>query len=314
MPSPPKNNNPKASLVEVTADNAGQRIDNFLLSQLKGVPKSHVYRLLRSGQVRVNSGRKKPSYRLIEGDNVRIPPVRVAESRQIKPPDSVINSLLEAKLYEDDDILVINKPSGLPVHSGSGFDFGVIEALRVPYEDQFIELVHRLDRETSGCLLLAKNRPSLTRINKLFSESKTTSLQKHYQTLVQGFWPEHIVTVNEPLQKTKRGGEHMVEVTADGSPAVSHFDCEQRYKNASLMNVTIETGRTHQIRVHAAYSNHPVAGDTKYGQSTFNKEMKKLGLSRLFLHARRLNIELDKTITVEAPMSSDLKSVLEKLN
>lgn len=313
MHSQPKDNKPTASLVDITSDNAGQRIDNFLLSQLKGVPKSHVYRLLRSGQVRVNSGRKKPSYRLAEGDSVRLPPVRVSEKKQIHLPESVINTLMDSRLYEDDNLLVINKPSGIPVHSGSGFDFGVIEALRKPYENQFLELVHRIDRETSGCLMLAKNRETLTRVNQLFSESKTTALQKHYQALIRGHWPEYIVTVDEPLQKTKRGGEHMVDVNCDGSHAVSHFHCEHQYTNASLMNVTIETGRTHQIRVHASHLKHPVAGDTKYGDQDFNKVMKSMGLTRLFLHARRINIDLDKTITVEAPMSPDLISVLEKL-
>ena len=313
MPTQPKDNKPTVKLVDITSDHAGQRIDNFLINQLKGVPKSHIYKLLRSGQVRVNSGRKKPSYRLEEGDNVRLPPVRVSEKKPIDAPASVIQSLLDSRLYEDDDILVINKPSGLPVHGGSGYDYGIIEALRKPYENQFLELVHRIDRETSGCLILAKNRSSLTRINALFSKSKTTELQKHYQTLVQSHWPEHIVTISAPLRKIKRGGEHMVEVDDEGSPAVSHFHCEHRYENASLMDVKIDTGRTHQIRVHAATTGHPVAGDTKYGQSGFNKEMKKIGLSRLFLHARRIEVELDKTITIEAPLSTDLKFVLEKL-
>lgn len=313
MHSKPKTSSPKAKLIDITSDNAGQRIDNFLLTQLKGVPKSHVYRLLRSGQVRVNSGRKKPSYRLIEGDRVRLPPVRVSESRQITIPDSVIKMLSDARLYEDENILVINKPSGIPVHSGSGYDFGVIEALRVSYHDQFIELVHRIDRETSGCLILAKNRPSLTRINKLFSEDKTTDLQKHYQSLVFGSWPDYLTTIDAPLLKKVRGGEHMVEVDQNGSHAVSHFHCEHRYDIASLMDVKIETGRTHQIRVHAAYKEHPVAGDTKYGNSSFNKKMKTLGLNRLFLHARQIDIQLDKTITIEAPLSPDLQSVLDNL-
>jgi 23S rRNA pseudouridine955/2504/2580 synthase len=290
MPTQTQNSKPSARIVDITADNAGQRVDNFLLSQLKGVPKSHVYRLLRSGQVRVNSGRKKPSYRLAEGDAVRIPPVRVADAKPMNAPDSVIKLLIDSKLYEDDNLLIINKPSGIPVHSGSGYDFGVIEALRKPYENQFLELVHRIDRETSGCLVMAKNRVSLTRINALFSENKTTDLQKYYQALVQGHWPEHITTVSEPLLKIKRGGEHMVEVNTEGSHAISHFHCEHKYELASLMDVKIETGRTHQIRVHAAHTKHPIAGDSKYGQSKFNKTIKKMGLSRLFLHALRIDL------------------------
>jgi len=304
---------PKAKLVDITADNAGQRIDNFLLTLLKGVPKSHIYQLLRSGQVRVNSGRKKPNYRLIEGDKVRVPPVRVSDPRQITIPEPVIDKLLDARLYEDENILVINKPSGIPVHSGSGYHFGVIEALRIPYKGHFLELVHRIDRETSGCLLLAKNRQSLTHINRLFSEGKTTDLHKHYQCLVLGHWPEHLSTIDAPLLKKVRGGEHMVEIDQDGSHAVSHFHCEQRYHDASLMDVKIETGRTHQIRAHAAYQGHPVAGDIKYGDSEFNKKMKTLGLNRLFLHARRIDLQLDKTITIEAPLSPDLQAVLDNL-
>ena len=315
MASTPKSSKPGASLVDISSDNDGQRIDNFLLNQLKGVPRSHVYRLLRSGQVRVNSGRKKPSYRLKTGDSVRLPPVRMAQSKEISVPGAVIETLLDARLYEDENILVINKPSGIPVHSGSGYYYGVIEALRLSesYNDEFLELVHRIDRETSGCLVLAKNRPALTRINTLFSESKTTDLQKYYQTLVLGRWPEQLETIDQPLLKKVRSGEHMVEVDPNGSRAISHFYTEERYNNASLMNVKIETGRTHQIRVHAAYSGHPIAGDKKYGSNDANKAFKKLGLSRLFLHARRLDIQLDKAISITAPLSHDLQSVLNKL-
>lgn len=315
MASTPKSSKPGASLVDISSDNDGQRIDNFLLSQLKGVPKSHVYRLLRSGQVRVNSGRKKPSYRLKTGDSVRLPPVRMAENKEITVPDTVITTLLDARLYEDDDLLVINKPSGIPVHSGSGYFFGVIEALRLSkiYTDVFLELAHRIDRETSGCLVLVKNRPTLTRVNKLFSESKTMDLQKYYQALVMGQWPQQLTTVDLALEKKVRGGEHMIEVDPEGSKAISHFYIEESFKNCTLMNVKIETGRTHQIRVHAASTGHPVAGDKKYGETGANKKMKALGLKRLFLHARRLELQLDKTLCIEAPLSNELETLLDKL-
>lgn len=322
MTSVPKENKPAVSFVEITTNNAGQRIDNFLLSAMKGVPKSHIYRLLRSGQVRVNKGRKKPSYKLAEGDSVRLPPVRVSDSKQIRVPDSVINELLAAKLYEDDNLLIINKPSGIPVHSGSGYQYGVIEALKQANEDQFIELAHRLDRETSGCLILVKNRQTLTRINALLSDDKSTDIQKHYSALVLGKWPDHLTTINQPLLKKVRSGEHMVEVDEDGAHAISHFYCEQTFSkndsknnlSASLMNIKIETGRTHQIRVHASHNGHPLAGDTKYGDERFNKAMKKLGLNRLFLHARKVDIQLDTLITVEAPLSTELEAVLDRIN
>lgn len=304
---------PKATRVEITAAAAGQRLDNYLLTQLKGVPKSHIYRLLRSGQVRVNSGRKKPHYKLQAGDNVRIPPVRIAEIPAPTIPASVIARLNQAVLYEDDDIRVLDKPSGIPVHGGSGLAYGVIEALKSQAPEQFLELAHRLDRDTSGCLVLAKNRASLTQLHDALRNEATSGLKKTYLALVAGHWHKKI-TLTEPLRKTTRGGERMVEVNAEGAHAVSHFEPLRHFDSTSLMQITIDTGRTHQIRVHAAHAGHPIAGDAKYGDTDFNQAMKQLGLKRMFLHASALELPLKGAIIVNAPLSEDLENLLDKLH
>lgn len=308
---------PGAKTVEIGAEHAGQRIDNYLLSQLKGVPRSHIYRLLRSGQVRVNSGRKKPPYRLRSGDMVRIPPVNTASREPPVIPDSVKKLLSEAILFENENVLVLNKPSGLAVHSGSGLSFGIIEALKADRADQFLELAHRLDRETSGCLLLAKNRIMLTHLHDLLRNETKSGMGKYYLALVAGYWAD-ATTIALPLKKMMRSGEHMVEVVEDGQQAISHFEPLQHYPQATLMRVKIDTGRTHQIRVHAAHSGHPIAGDGKYGDADFNRELKKTGLKRLFLHATRLEIpalesEPDTPIIIEAPLNNELQSILDTL-
>ena len=312
-----KSDRQNVRIVQIDANNAGQRIDNFLMTQLKGVPRSHIYRLLRSGQVRVNSGRKKPLYKLKLGDKVRIPPARINETQQATIPDAVLKLIDESVLFENDDLLVLNKPSGLAVHSGSGLAFGVIEALKQHYPDRFLELVHRLDRETSGCLIIAKNRIALTKLHDLFRDESRSGIGKYYLALVEGQW-QGINTINAPLQKAVRSGEHIVEVNDEGKHATSHFEAKKIYKNASLMEIKIETGRTHQIRVHAAHADHPVAGDKKYGRNEFNQSLKKAGLKRLFLHAARielpgLNPKSNKPLIIEAPLNDELQQVLEKL-
>ena len=314
--TPPKRAGAKT--VEIGAEHSGQRIDNYLLGQLKGVPRSRIYKLLRSGQVRVNSGRKKPHYKLKPGDAVRIPPVSTASRENPTIPDSVQKLLSEANLFENENMLILNKPSGLAVHSGSGVSFGVIEALKAKHPDQFLELAHRLDRETSGYLLLAKNRTTLTQLHDLLRRETESSLGKYYLALVAGHWAE-TTTIDAPLKKITRSGEHMVEVIADGQRAISHFEPLQHYPQATLMRVKIDTGRTHQIRVHAAHTGHPVAGDEKYGDTTFNRELKKAGLKRLFLHAARIEIPAlesgsSEPIIVEAPLNNELQNVLDKLN
>lgn len=303
----------KSKLMTVSENQAGQRIDNYLLKHLKGVPKSHIYRLLRSGQVRVNSGRKKPHYKLQAGDKVRIPPLRLSESEEITVPETVIETLKNNILFENNNIIAVNKPSGLAVHKGSGLRFGLIEAFRQIYPEQEIELVHRLDRETSGCLLLAKNRQALSQLHELLRHERSVHIEKTYLALVHGQWRGGRKTIDIGISKIKRGGEHMMQADASGDFAVSHFEPLEIFSNCSLMKITIETGRTHQIRVHALYTGHPVVGDSKYGDKTGNRFFRELGLKRLFLHARQLYLPLADPITIEAPLSDDLNSVLDKL-
>ena len=312
-PATPAADSTDASTVAVRDDQAGQRIDNFLLSRLKGVPRSHIYRLLRSGQVRVNKGRKKPDYRLQGGDIVRIPPLRTAIRTPPTVPESLLQTLRGSILLEDENLLVLNKPSGLAVHGGSELRFGLIDGLRKLYPGHFLELAHRLDRDTSGCLVLAKNRATLNRLHDALRKRGQGEIEKIYLALVMGDWPEGITTVDAPLQKTLRGGEHMVEVCDSGQHAVSHFSKLQRFHDASLIQVRIETGRTHQIRVHAASSGHPLAGDAKYGNAEFNRSMKQFGLRRLFLHASRIVLPLDKKIRIDAPLDAELQRVLDIL-
>ena len=315
----------KANHITINEHQSGQRIDNFLVKNLKGVPKSHVYRLLRSGQVRVNSGRKKPHYKLQAGDILRIPPVRVSESGDETVPDSVIGRLKDAILYEDEDIIAINKPSGIAVHKGSGLRFGVIEAFRQIMPDQPLELVHRLDRETSGCLLLAKNRQILGELHELLRHERTIHIEKTYLALLLGDWSKGAyasaspATIDIGISKVKRGGEHMMQADEDGDTAISHFELIETFHNepyppCSLMKITIETGRTHQIRVHSRYSGFPIIGDSKYGDKAANKLFREHGLNRLFLHAQRLYLPLGDPITIEAPLSGELALLLQKLS
>lgn len=308
----PTSNN-KVKLVTISENQAGQRIDNFLLKHLKGVPKSHIYRLLRSGQVRVNSGRKKPHYKLLTDDILRIPPVRVTENETEIVPNSILETLKESILYEDDDIIAINKPSGIAVHKGSGLRFGIIEAFRQIDTDQPLELVHRLDRETSGCLLLAKNRQILAQLHELLRHEKIVRIEKTYLALLSGQWKAGDITVETGISKIKRGGEHLMQIDAEGDHAISHFKPLEIFEDCSLMQINIETGRTHQIRVHAQHCEHPILGDSKYGDKPANKAFKALGLKRLFLHAQQLQLPLNDPITIKAPLSDDLEQLLQKL-
>ncbi len=308
----------KVSQLTINAAQAGQRIDNFLLKHLKGVPKSHIYRLLRSGQVRINSGRKKPHYKLQADDILRLPPVRINENQESQVPDSVKQTLSNAIIFENDDIIAINKPSGIAVHKGSGLHFGVIEAFRQIKPEQMLELVHRLDRETSGCLLLAKNRQILALLHELLRHEKNTHIEKTYLALLDGQWPHGKKTIDTCISKIKRGGEHIMQTDESGDRAISHFEPLEIYKldntsSCSLMKITIETGRTHQIRVHAQHSGFPVIGDTKYGNKASNQHFRTLGLKRLFLHAKRLYLPLPDPITIEAALSNDLELLLNKL-
>ncbi len=306
----------QVSYLHITELQAEQRIDNFLLKQLKGVPKSHIYRILRKGEVRVNKGRAKPEYKLQIGDLVRIPPIQLGTptEKSATPPD-VLRVLADAILHEDAHLLVLNKPSGMAVHGGSGISFGVIEGLRALYPKMpYLELVHRLDRDTSGCLLLAKKPSVLKQLHQLLRDNQIT---KQYQALMQGAWESGLTRINVPLRKNiLQSGERIVRVDAAGKPAISHFAFVESFAGASLVRVKLETGRTHQIRVHAAHTGHPLAGDSKYGNEAFNRQMRECGLKRLFLHAESLRIPaLDQQAAkyFSAPLPLELETVLDRL-
>lgn len=303
----------KVQFIEINDDNNDQRVDNFLMSKLKGVPKSRIYKILRSGEVRVNKGRVKPSHRLKATDIVRIPPVYIDEQQTASIPERLIEEINQNILFENDDVLVINKPAGLAVHAGSGIAFGVIDILRAKrFKDSFIELAHRLDRETSGCLVLAKSRIALTQLNALFTSDN--AITKQYLTLTKGNWPDGENRIEAPLSKNEvKSGERMVTINANGKHAISLFRPTEQFSECSLAEVTLLTGRTHQIRVHANSEGHPVAGDTKYGDKTFNKQLKAIGLKRMFLHARHLEFNLNGPVNVTAPLDDNLKNVIENL-
>lgn len=308
---------PAVRYLEIDESRVGQRLDNFLISTLKGVPRSHIYRILRKGEVRINRGRVRPDYRLEQGDVVRIPPLRLSPVKDLDPraAEEGFGWLLPRILHEDDDLIVINKPAGLAVHGGSGVSVGLIEALRgLRPELPSLELAHRLDRDTSGCLLLAKTRPAMLALHRMLREGK---MEKHYIALVAGAWRGGTREVAAALEKNRpRSGERKVEVSEDGKAAASLFTPHQRFGFATLMEIKLLTGRTHQARVHAAHLGHPIAGDDKYGDREFNRRLHKLGLKRLFLHAQRLRFRLprsDDKIDVEAPLPAELSSLLARL-
>ena len=317
MPDNQKNN-PFECVTYHTVDveYEGQRLDNFLIRLLKGVPKSRIYRLLRKGEVRVNKGRVKADTRLKSGDSIRIAPIRTVQQQSAEMPSSQMRKRLnDSVLFEDDAIIIIDKPSGTAVHGGSGVSFGVIEALRADRPDnKFLELVHRLDRDTSGCLMLAKSRSGLVNLQQQMQKNQ---IKKTYQALVQGRWPKGKSAINAPLKKnTLSSGERMVRVDAEGKASVTHFSIAQSFKQATLLDIRLETGRTHQIRVHCQFSGQPIAGDTKYGDTMFNQNMRELGLKRLFLHANSLEfkhpISGDK-VAVSASLTNDLKNLINQL-
>ncbi len=302
--------------LDIPAEKAGQRIDNFLHTYLKGVPKSHVYRILRTGQVRVNKKRIKQTYRLLAGDRLRVPPI------QCKPLTLPIlntnrkQALTNSILYEDNFLLILNKPAGLAVHGGSGINAGAIESLRVLYPAApYLELVHRLDRETSGCLMIAKKRSMLRRLHTLL---RNGDIYKQYITLVQGHWNPRKTEVKVPLRKNVlQSGERLVRVCSDGKLAITKFQIIQQFADTSLLQIQLKTGRTHQIRVHAAHEGHPIAGDNKYGNRDFNQQMRLLTLKTLFLHAEKLVIdlpEIDYHLTIKAPLPANLQRILTNLS
>lgn len=302
-------------LLTISGEEADQRIDNFLLRICKGVPKSHIYRVLRSGEVRVNKGRIDQTYRLKEGDVVRVPPVRVAEKAISTAPGAEFDTL-----FEDSHLLVIDKPAGVAVHGGSGVSYGVIEQLRAARpQAKFLELVHRLDRETSGILLLAKKRSALTNLHEQIREGQ---LDKRYLTLVHGDWQNARQHVKLPLFKyTTPDGERRVRVQSDGLPSHTVFNLVRRYGDFALLEAELKTGRTHQIRVHLASSGFPIAGDDKYGDFGLNKALQKAegsraALKRMFLHAYQITFahpESGEPMTLKAPLPAECERFLRSL-
>ena len=296
--------------VQVGAERDGQRVDNALAALLKGVPRSLVYRLLRTGQVRVNGRRAKPDTRLAMGDDLRLPPLRQATAAGDGQPDSSqVERLRTAIVHRDKHFLVIDKPSGIASHGGSGIAHGAIEILRAAFPDEFLELVHRLDRDTSGVLVLARSRRALVGLQQAIREGKVT---KQYLCLMTGLPKRARFDVNAPLRKFDlAGGERLVRVADDGKPALTFFREIERYGDASLVEATLATGRTHQIRVHAAHAGHPLAGDEKYGNREENKRWRARGLRRLFLHAARFEFEFEgQGYCFSSPLPDDLRSVL----
>jgi 23S rRNA pseudouridine955/2504/2580 synthase len=302
----------QVKFVTVEEDSAGQRLDNFLIRELKGVPKTHVYRIIRSGEVRVNKGRAGADTRVETGDVVRVPPVRISEkvAQKLEKPAPAREFPL---LFEDEHVMAVDKPAGVAVHGGSGVSFGVIEQLRrARPAAPFLELVHRLDRETSGILLVAKKRSALTRLQDQFRERETG---KTYLAVVNGTWPASKKVIDVALHKyLQADGERRVKVVAkddpDGMRSITLVKVAQRLGDFTLLEVTIKTGRTHQIRVHLASQGHPIAGDDKYGDFELNKALQKRGLKRMFLHAWRLQFNHPATgerIELMAPLPPELK-------
>ncbi len=306
---------PQAQFVTIGEEDAGQRIDNYLLRVCKGVPKSHIYRILRSGEVRVNKGRIDQLYRLEEGDVVRIPPVRVAEKSTVNVPGAEF-----AVLHEDAHLLIIDKPCGVAVHGGSGVSYGVIEQLRAARPDaKFLELVHRLDRETSGLLMLAKKRSALTNLHEQMRDGTT---DKRYLTMVAGDWKNARQHVKLPLHKyTTAEGERRVCVQAGGMESHTVFSLLRKWEGYALLEAELKTGRTHQIRVHLASSGFPILGDDKYGDFALNRQLLKAdarrgALKRMFLHAHQITFthpESGKPMTVNAPLPAECERFLVSL-
>lgn len=299
--------------VEITEGNAGQRVDNFLITTLKGAPKSLIYRIVRKGEVRVNKKRVKPEYKLQLNDLVRIPPVRLADRQEpAKIGTKLIDQLEAAVLYEDDDLIVVNKPSGIAVHGGSGISLGLIESFRqMRAQAKFLELVHRLDRDTSGCILLAKKRSALKLMHESLQKSRITKI---YHAMVMGSWSERKKRIDAPLRKNElKSGERVVKVSADGKASLTEFKVLERFgRQATLIEARPITGRTHQIRVHCQFAGHPIVGDTKYNTDEMNDVMRSHGFNRLFLHAAELRFPLPSggRKVIKAPLEVSLQKAV----
>ncbi|MEZ8223288.1 23S rRNA pseudouridine(955/2504/2580) synthase RluC [Vibrio splendidus] len=305
----------QVQFVDIDEDMAGQRIDNFLRNQLKNIPKSMIYRIVRKGEVRVNKKRIKAEYKLKAGDLVRIPPVTIEEKTEENVPSTKLNKVSELEqciIYEDDHMLILNKPSGTAVHGGSGLKFGAIEALRALRPDaRFLELVHRIDRDTSGILLIAKKRSALRHLQAQFREK---TVQKYYFALVMGEWKNSCKVVNAPLLKNEVNS--IVRVNPNGKASETRFKVLEKFQDATLVQASPITGRTHQIRVHAQYTGHPIAWDDRYGDRRFDAYTGKVGLNRLFLHAANIKFThpgSEEKIDISAPMEKRLERALTGL-
>jgi 23S rRNA pseudouridine955/2504/2580 synthase len=291
----------------------GQRVDNFLAGLLTGAPRSLIYKIIRTGQVRVNGGRVKASTRLEAGDQVRIPPVQIISSAKQQVPAAAVKAMAEAILFENGDHLVINKPSGIAVHGGSGVSWGVIDAMRALRPGQDMELVHRLDRETSGCLVLATNKGSMRELQRQF---RCGEVEKAYLCLMGGRMPEPRMSVDQPLLRSERAGERFMQVDPAGKPAWTEFRLLEHRDEASYAEAVITTGRTHQIRAHAAFLGMPLAGDARYGTQEQLNIWRQRGLNRLFLHAHRLTVfdQQGNPLHFTCPLPDDLRGVLDRLS
>lgn len=312
---PPAPGRAAVRVLEVTEEQAGQRLDNFVHRLLGDLPRSRIYRVIRKGEVRVNGHRAGPDTRLQANDKVRIPPVRVKPASEVGQPSAHLLEAIRGSIaYSDSNLLVIDKPSGVAVHGGSGVSFGVIEALRALRPGETLELVHRLDRDTSGVLLIARNTATLRTTHALLREG---GFHKRYLTLVKGKWELGRKRIDIPLRTdTRVGGERTVRADASGKPSISEFRPIQFFgKRATLMEVALLTGRTHQIRVHAQYAGYPVAGDEKYGDEDFNAQMKKLGLNRMFLHAQSVSFQWPNAgeFSVNTPLPPELAATIDGL-
>jgi len=303
---------------EVGDAEAGQRLDNFVHKHLAEVPRSKIYRVIRKGEVRVNGHRAGPETRLQLNDKVRIPPVRVKPAGEPgRPAAGLLESIRAAVVHRDERLMVVNKPAGVAVHGGSGISFGVIEALRALWPDEHLELAHRLDRDTSGCLLVARNTPTLRILHALLRE-EGAAFDKRYLTLLRGHWDLGKKRIDTPLRTdTRVGGERTVRADPSGKASLSEFRPVQFFgKRATLMEVGLLTGRTHQIRVHAQHAGHPVAGDEKYGDPAFNEAMRERGLNRMFLHAHSVSFEWPDgggQFSVNTPLPPELAAVVDRL-
>jgi len=302
----------KVQWVTVDESKEGQRLDNFLSNQLKGLPKGRIYKMIRTGEVRINKGRCKPDSRVSAGDIVRIPPVDLAPTKEAIAHRGIQMKLSDALLYEDEDVLVLNKPSGLAVHGGSGLSTGLIEQLRLARpNEKFLELVHRLDRETSGCLLVARRPSALRRLHQQLRD-QDKGLQKRYLALVTGKWPQYLVDVEAPLEKFERGGERIVQVTERGKPSHTRIRPLEVLDGCTLVEAEPVTGRTHQIRVHASYYKHAVLGDTKYQHDDSRDQWRQRGINGLCLHSRSIGFQAatGHQVTVVAPIPNPMHRFL----